>query len=241
MVCVLGIIGGSGFYSVMKGEERHVETPFGWEKVQLGRFGKATVAFIPRHGPTHIIPPHKINHRANLYAMNKVGAKHVVGINACGIISKFRPGEIMTIADFLAFHLGAVTFHDHFATGAKHEDMSEPYSKRLNALIAKAGRKVKIDVKSGGVVATTFGPRFESPAEIKAFKMLGANLVSMTSAYEAILARELGLEYSSIAIGTNYAAGMSKKQLSHQEVLDMMAKSEAKVIKIVAALAGMVE
>ncbi len=238
---MLGIIGGSGFYALVKGEERHVETPFGWEKVQFGQLGRTTVAFIPRHGPTHTIPPHKINHKANMYVMHKIGATQVIGINACGIMSKFKPGEIMTIDDFLAFHLGAITFHDHFASGAKHEDMSEPYSKRLNALIAKAGKKAKVPVKSGGVVATTFGPRFESPAEIRAFRMMGANLVSMTSAYEAILARELSLEYSSIAIGTNYAAGISKRQLSHQEVLDVMEKSEARVMKIVAALAGMIQ
>jgi len=238
---MLGIIGGSGFYNTVKGEERHVETPFGWEKVQFGTLGRAKVAFIPRHGPTHAIPPHKINHKANMYVMHKIGARQVVGINACGIISKFKPGDVITIDDFLAFHLGPITFHDHFASGAKHEDMSEPYSRRLNALIAKAGKKIGIGVKSGGIVATTFGPRFESPAEIRAFKLLGANIVSMTSAHEAILARELGLDYSSIAIGTNYAAGISKKSLSHEEVLAVMGKSEAKVMKLTAALAGLVE
>ncbi|VVC03851.1 putative 6-oxopurine nucleoside phosphorylase [Candidatus Burarchaeum australiense] len=235
---MLGIIGGSGFYKIVKGEERHVETPYGWRKVSLGRIGGGKIAFIARHGEYHTVPPHRINHRANLYALHKVGAKSIVGINACGIISKFKPGEIMTIDDFLAFHIGPVTFHESFAGGAKHEDMSEPYSRKLNALIARAGGKAKIAVKSGGIVATTFGPRFETPAEIRAFGMLGANLVSMTSAYEAILARELGANYSSIAIGTNYAAGVSKNRLSHAEVIGMMEKNEARVIKIVGGLAG---
>ncbi|MFA6036475.1 MAG: S-methyl-5'-thioadenosine phosphorylase, partial [Candidatus Micrarchaeia archaeon] len=89
-------------------------------------------------------------------------------------------------------------------------------------------------------VATSFGPRFETPAEIRAFGKMGANLISMSSAYEAILARELDVPYASIAIGTNYAAGMSKRPLSHDEVLEGMKASEAKVIRIIEALEGLV-
>ena len=238
---MLGMIGGSGFYKTVKGEAKHVETPYGWVRVTFGKLAGRKVAFMARHGERHLVPPHTINHRANMYALLEIGAKHVVGINACGILSKFKPGDVITIEDFIAFHLRPVTFYDSFRAGAKHTDMSEPYCKKLNVLIAKAGKKAKIKVKKGGIVATSIGPRFETPAEIKAFKVLGANLISMTSAYEAILARELGIRYSSLAIGTNYAAGMRSEPLSHEEVVKTMEKSERKVLRLLGALVRLVK
>jgi len=236
---MLGIIGGSGFYKTVKGEGVHIETPYGWVRMTFGKLAGKQVAFMARHGEGHAVPPHGINHRANIYAMREINAGNVVGINACGILSRFKPGELMTIDDFLAFHLGPVTFYDSFRYGAKHTDMSEPYSKELNGLIARAGRKAKTKVRGGGIVANSFGPRFETPAEIRAFKKMGTNLISMTSAYEAILAREIGVRYASLAIGTNYAAGLSRKPLSHEEVIGVMERSERKVMKVMEELARM--
>jgi len=233
---VLGVIGGSGFYRMHGAEKKLEETPYGWIAVSRGK----RMAFIPRHGERHSAPPHGVNHRANIYALARMGVKAIVGINACGIISRFEPGEVITIDDFIAFHLGPITFYESFEKGIVHADMGEPYSKRLNDMIAKAGKKAGVSVKGGGIVATTFGPRFETPAEIRALRGMGANLVSMTSAYEAILARELGVPYASIAIGTNYAAGISRRPLSHEEVIRGMKASEKKVMKIVEELSRMI-
>jgi len=236
---MLGIIGGSGFCKTVKGKARHIETPYGWVQLVFGKLGKKQVIFMERHGKGHEVPPHAINHRANIYALQMAGAQDVVGVNACGIISKFKAGDMVTIDDFLASHLGPITFYDTFKYGVKHTDMGEPYSRKINALIAKAGRKGGVKVKGGGIVATAFGPRFETPAEIRAFKMLGANLISMTSAYEAILAKELGINYASVAVGTNYAAGISKKPLTYEEVVAVMEKSERRVVKLLGMLAAL--
>jgi len=233
---MLGVIGGSGFYKLAGAEARREDTPYGLALVSRGR----KLVFVPRHGEKHELPPHRVNHRANIYALKKAGATSILGINACGVIAKYKPGDTMTIDDFIAFHLGPITYFESFADEAHHTDMSEPYSHGLNAKIARAAKMAGVPIKSGGIVATSYGPRFETPAEIRAFRLLGANLISMTSAYEAILARELGVPYASIAIGTNYAAGISKRPLSHDEVIAGMKASEAKVMKIVGALEGLI-
>jgi len=238
---MFGIIGGSGIYRISEGEPMHVETPYGWVKVCFGKMGGKQVAFMPRHGEEHIVPPHAINHRANIYAMKEVGVNKLVGVNACGIISKFKPGEIITVEDFIAFHMGPVTFYDTFKHGVMHTDMSEPYSKQLNSELIKAGRKARVKIKRGGIIASSYGPRFETPAEIRAFGKMGANLINMTSAPEAILARELDMDYASIAIGTNYAAGLTKKHLSHEEVVGAMRRNEKKVFKVLGALPGSIK
>ncbi len=216
------VVGGSGFYRFIDGSKKEVATPYGNVSIILNRFEGAEIAFLARHGEKHAIPPHMVNHKANMSALHRLGYKNIFAMSASGIIYGYKPGDLILVRDFIAFHLGAVTFFDSFGFEIKHVDMGEPYSNELNSILKKAAELERIGIKDGGIVAATAGPRFETKSEISAFKKLGANLVSMTNAQECILANELGMKYAAVAIGTNYAAGISKKKLRIEEVFGMM-------------------
>lgn len=226
------VMGGSGFYKWIEGNMLEVTTPYGKANVVVSNLDDAKIAFLARHEEKHTAPPHIVNYRANIFALNKLGYKNIFSTSAAGIICGYKPGELVLVRDFLGFHLGPITFFDNFSSEIKHVDMSEPYSSELNSLLSRAAELEKIKLKDDGIIAATFGPRFETKTEINAFKKLGANLVSMTNAYEAILANELGMNYATVAIGTNYAAGISKKKLSIEEVFEMMEKKNAELKRL---------
>ncbi len=229
---MIGIIGGSGFY-FLKGAEksRTVKTPYGDAIVQNTKIAGKDVVFIPRHGPEHSLPPHKVNYKANIYALNELGAGAVLGIYASGIISGYKPGDIVLVEDFLGFWT-PVTFFDDFSGGVKHTDVSRPYSPELQNIILGVAKAGGIQVKKKGVMATMPGPRFETKAEISALKKMGANLVSMTHAYEATLLNELEIPFVAVAAGTNYACGISRAKLSGEEVLGHMEKAKNRIIPL---------
>jgi len=230
---MIGIIGGSGFYFLEENaEEVNVITPYGDVVVQKTRVLEKDVAFIARHGKEHSIPPHKVNYRANIAAFNKIGVDAILGTYAAGIISKYEPGDVIVPDDFIGL-LTPATFFDDFSGGMKHIDFSQPYDENLKRLLFAVAKVNDIPVKKGGIIATTAGPRFETKAEIKALKSLGANLVSMTHSYEAALIGELGIPYLAIAVGTNYACGISKERLTSDEVIAHMEKAKDKTITLV--------
>ncbi|MBN2478347.1 MTAP family purine nucleoside phosphorylase [Candidatus Micrarchaeota archaeon] len=230
---MMGIIGGSGIYKIgEKISEKEIETPYGKAYVEMIKIKENLVYFIPRHGKEHSIPPHKINHRANIYALKKLGIKKILGIYASGIISDYKPGDLILLDDFAGTD-EAVTFFDDFSEEMKHEDMGEPFNPEMKKGIEESAKKVNIEIKKGGIIKTTRGPRFETKIEIRIMKQQGINLVSMTNCYETILANELGLKICGIAVGTNYAAGISRKKLTHEEVLGEMEKAKEKINKII--------
>ena len=226
------LIGGSGFYRWAVGEKIEVATPYGKASVVISDLDNAKVAFLARHGGGHATPPHRVNYRANIFALNKLGYKNVISTSAAGIIREYKPGDLILVRDFIGFHMGSITFFDTFASEIKHIDMSEPYSDELNSLLIKAAKFEKIRLRDNGIVIATFGPRFETKSEINAFKKLGANIVSMSNVYEAILANELGMNYATVAIGTNYAAGISKRRLDIREVFEMMKRKNEELKKL---------
>jgi len=230
---MIGIIGGSGFY-FLRGTEKGsiVKTPYGDAMVQKTKIAGKDVVFIPRHGPGHSLPPHKVNYRANIHALNELGVGAVLGIYASGIISGYKPGDIVLVEDFLGFW-NPMTFFDDFSGGIKHTDVSQPYNKELQDLVLAVAKANKVAVKKKGVIATMPGPRFETKAEIKALKAMGANLVSMTHAYEATLLNELEIPFVAIAVGTNYACGISRAKLSGEEVLGHMEKAKSMIIPLI--------
>lgn len=230
---MLGIIGGSGFYTI-EGRIRNVsvKTPYGKVLVHKTKVLGNESVFIPRHGKEHSIPPHRINYRANIYAFKKLGVSAVMCTYATGIISKYKPGDLVLIDDFIGFYTPA-TFFDDFRVGIKHTDVSQPYDKKLQNLLMGIAKTQKIKISKGGIAATTAGPRFETKAEIKALKGMGANLVSMTNAYEASLLNELEIPSVAVAVGTNYACGISKNPLNSEEVMDCMEKAEGKLAGLV--------
>lgn len=238
---MLGIIGGSGFYNLGKKiETEDVITPYGHAEVQRAKLARKEVLFIARHGKGHTIPPHKINYKANLYALKKLGVTVLFATYASGIISKYKPGDMILVEDFIGLST-PITFFDDFTGGIKHIDFTDPFGKRWQQAVLRTAAIQKIKLKKGGIVATTYGPRYETKAEVKALKKLGANLINMTNAYETTLAHELEIPLAAIAIGTNYAAGIKKKALSSEEVLAGMSKAKPKINAIVQGLMKHVE
>jgi 5'-methylthioadenosine phosphorylase len=233
---MLGIIGGTGIYSISHFEKRNVSTPFGFAEASMGEICGTRCAFISRHGEGHAIPPHRINFRANVWALRRLGADCVLATYACGAISRFRPGDFICANDFLGLFTPC-TFYDDFREGVRHTDSSEPFSPEHSKLLRDCGKKSGARIHEGGIVATTSGPRFETPSEIRALKGLGANLVSMTNAYEASLLLEAEIPCAALCIATNYAAGVSSSRLSHSEVAKAMSGSEAKINSILCEFA----
>lgn len=234
---MLGIIGGSGFYYLGSEMDKvPVITPYGnVEVIKTKLHSKDDVLFIPRHGEAHAIPPHKVNYRANIYALNKLDASAVFATYASGIISDYKHGDLVMLEDFIGFDT-PITFFDDFSGGMKHMDFTQPFDKNLKNAVLEVAGALKIKIKKGGIIATTPGPRFETKAEIRALHRLGANLVSMTHAYEATLLHELEIPYAAIAVATNYACGVSKKRLSTEEVIEQMDKTKTKFNLIINGL-----
>ena len=233
MAQLIGIIGGSGFYKPKNdSEKKTIKTPFGDATVYLTQLGKKEIAFITRHGIKHSIPPHLVNYRANIYAMHQLGVSKIVTTSAVGSLFKeISPGSFIVPDQFIDFTIGRPkTFFDgkfevKLHTGEKrsgviHIDLTNPYCLDIRKVILSTGKALKIDIHEKGVYVCTEGPRFETPAEINAFRVLGGTLVGMTSASECILARELGICYTTICLVTNYAAGMQNK-ISVSEVFKM--------------------
>ncbi len=235
---MIGVIGGSGIYGLGKMEKEIIETPYGKVSVRVGRIGEEEIVFIPRHGEEHGTPPHKVDYKANIWVMKEKKVEGIVAFYAAGIIDKYAPGDLVLLEDFIGFY-SPVTYFDKFEGEIKHADMSEPYSGKLAQDVTAAAKRAGIVLKDGGIIATTTGPRFETKAEVRVLRNMGANLVNMTSAYEAALAGELSISICGIAVGTNYAAGIKgKEKLTHKEVLDCMKESNEKIKKIVGEFIG---
>ena len=227
---MIGIIGGSGVYEITskadKVEKKIVSTDYGDVEVSiLDIFGKE-VAFIPRHASGHSIPPHKINFRANIDALKNVGVTQIIATNSVGSMNlEMPPGSFVIPDDFLDFSESREkTFHEDKVV---HIDVTEPYCPTLKEILDKSG-----DVILGGTYVCTQGPRFETPAEIRMFKMLGGDLVGMTGLPEVTLAREHEMCYNSICIVSNYASGISDDNLTIDEVFEMVSAKEKELLEI---------
>ena len=231
MIKLIGIIGGSGVYEIThKADsctEKLIRTDYGDVEVSiLEIFGKK-VAFIPRHASGHSIPPHKINFRANIDALKNVGVTKIIATNSVGSMNEdMPPGSFVIPDDFLDFSQDRVkTFYEDKVV---HIDVTEAYCPSLRDVLAQSG-----DVILGGTYVCTEGPRFETPAEIKMFKMLGGDLVGMTGVPEVTLAREREICYNSICIVSNYASGISPDELTIDEVFEMVAKKEHELLELI--------
>jgi 5'-methylthioadenosine phosphorylase len=231
MIKLIGIIGGSGVYEIThKADsctEKLIGTDYGDVEVSiLEIFGKK-VAFIPRHAAGHSIPPHKINFRANIDALKNVGVTKIIATNSVGSMNEdMPPGSFVIPDDFLDFSQDRVkTFYEDKVV---HIDVTEAYCPSLRYVLAASG-----DVILGGTYVCTEGPRFETPAEIKMFRMLGGDLVGMTGVPEVTLAREREICYNSICIVSNYASGISPDELTIDEVFEMVAKKEHELLELI--------
>ncbi len=240
-----GIIGGSGFYELSgKSEEQKITTPFGEVNIDIYEFNNAKIAFIPRHGIGHKIPPHLINYRANIFALFSLGVKKIISTSAVGSMNKkMKPGDLVIPNQFIDFTIARPktffdgTFSVELLDGSKkegviHIDVSEPYCESLRNNIINSIKISQNKFHSKGVYVCTEGPRFETPAEICAFKKMGGTIVGMTSVSECILAKELDICYATICLVTNFAAGMQNK-ITIEEVINLFQNKRALLEKII--------
>ncbi|WP_395681167.1 S-methyl-5'-thioinosine phosphorylase [Dokdonella sp.] len=242
----LALIGGTGLYKFpgFEGAERHaVDTPYGHpsDSVVVGKLGKRRLAFLARHGESHTIPPHRVNYRANVWALHHLGARRVVGVNAVGGIRDDMGPRVLAIPDQLIDYTSErlTSFCDVAGAEVKHIDFSEPYSGALRRDLLAAAARAGIEVVDGGCYGATQGPRLETRAEIARMRRDGCDLVGMTGMPEAALARELELDYACIALVANWAAGCGDEaEISLPEIFANLEAVTAQVPRIVTALLG---
>lgn len=207
----VGVFGGSGFYRFLDSvEEVAIDTPYGPPSahIRIGEIEGTRVAFMPRHGDDHSLPPHRINYRANVWAMREAGAKRIVGPSACGSLKPgLEPGTFVLCDQFVDRTSGREdTFYDGPET--THVSAADPYCADLRATLAAAARELDIPVADGGTVVVIGGPRFSTRAESRWFSTAGWDVVNMTQYPEAWLARELGLCYANVSLVTDYDVGL---------------------------------
>jgi len=220
----LGIIGGTGLTHMEQLEivrREVVHTPFGEPSAPFvhGRLYGKEVVFLARHGPGHTIPPHKINYRANIWAMDYIGVKRIIAVAAVGgIRADMVPARLAIPDQIIDYTWGrANTF---FEDGEKvvHVDFTHPYCPELREKLIQAARQMAFDVAENGCYAATQGPRLETAAEVDRLERDGADLVGMTGMPEAVLARELDISYATIAVVANRAAGRDSAPLTMDEI-----------------------
>jgi len=244
---MLAIIGGSGLSELAALEaqsRRIVRTPYGEPSGPLvfGRIRGRDVIFLPRHGHGHTIAPHRVNYRANLWALREAGAKEVVSVASVGgIRPQFAPGELVVPHQIVDYTWGRRnTFFDSPGDPVVHIDFTEPYSAALRARLLAAAAACGERVHDGAVYAATQGPRLETAAEIDRLERDGADIVGMTGMPEAALAREAGLQYAAIAVVANHAAGRgeSARAVVLEQIAAVLERAMARVRRILEEVAA---
>ncbi len=219
---MLAIIGGSGLTRLSTLAVAHrevVRTPYGEPSSALlfGQIAGREAIFLARHGHGHTIPPHRVNYRANLWALKNRGATVILAVASVGAIRGVAPGELVLPHQLIDYtHDRETTFFDGGDQRVVHVDFTHPYSPELRAKCLAAGLAAGIPIVDGGVYGAVSGPRLETAAEIDRMERDGATLVGMTGMPETALARELELAYAAIAVVVNHAAGRgdSSQQIS---------------------------
>ena len=228
---LLAIIGGTGVYDLSIFEqvkEEIVQTPYGDRSILIGTVGTKKVAFMTRHGEGHKIPPHQINYRGNIFALKKLGVTNIIATTAVGSLdAEVGPGTFVFCDQFLDFTRNRVlTFFDGAPLPVVHVDVSHPYCEILRAELIDIAQEKELSFRATGTYVCTEGPRFESPAEVSFYGKIGGTVVGMTGIPEAVLAREAEICYTTISMVTNLGAGISKINLTHEEVLQVMEENK---------------
>lgn len=238
MAPMIAVIGGTGVYDpemLQQVSSIDIHTPFGEVVCQIGTYAGKEVAFIPRHGSRHSIPPHLINYRANLWALKSIGVRQIIATTAVGSLNPLmKPGDFVIADQLLDFTKTRVsTFYEGNDRGVVHVDFTCPYCDELRRRIALYAHDLLLPVHDDGCYVCTEGPRFETAAEVKAYRLLGGDIVGMTGVPEAVLAREAEMCYVTVSMVTNFAAGISKDLLTHREVYETMNHNSDKIKKLI--------
>jgi 5'-methylthioadenosine phosphorylase len=239
----IGVFGGSGFYSLLdEVREIKVDTPYGppSDSFFLATVAGRKVAFLPRHGRRHTIPPHLINYRANVWAMRSLGVKAVISPCAAGSLQlRVKPGDFVVCDQFVDRTRGRVdTFYD--GPIVTHLSSADIYDPELRRLTIETIRDHGIEVHERGTIVVINGPRFSTKAESKWFSDAGWEVISMTQYPEAWLCRELGMAVVNIALITDYDAGVHEgtEAVNAADVLEVFAQNAERIQKVVLDLIG---
>ncbi|MFK3650019.1 S-methyl-5'-thioinosine phosphorylase [Lysobacter enzymogenes] len=242
----LAVIGGTGLYRIAELQDVESHQPvtrYGAPSgpVRIGTLGGRRIAFLARHGEGHSLPPHQINYRANLAALQALGASRVLALNTVGgITERFGPRVLGCPDQLIDYTWGRIsTICEEPGTEVLHVDFGEPYTRSLRAAVLAAAQRAGVALVDGGCYGATQGPRLETRAEIARMRRDGCDLVGMTGMPEAGLARELGLEYACLAIVANWAAGAGPdpdEVITLQDVLDNVAAASSGLPALLGAL-----
>ena len=241
----IAIIGGTGLTRLRDLEIlRNVtlQTPYGVPSAALtfGSLYGREVVFLARHGDSHTIPPHRVNYRANLWALNHLGISRVISVCAVGGISRDAgPGMIMIPDQIIDYTWGrAHTLFEDDLDAVTHIDFTEPYCEVLRQQLLAAAGRAGIDILNKGTYGATQGPRLETAAEIDRMEREGCDIVGMTGMPEASLARELGLCYAACAVSANAAAGRGSGPITMASIEAVLADGMAQVMRILEQVIG---
>ncbi|GAA4203975.1 S-methyl-5'-thioadenosine phosphorylase [Actinocatenispora rupis] len=242
-VAEVGVIGGSGLYALLDDVVEHrVETPYGppSDPVMVGEVGGRRVAFLPRHGRDHRFPPHLIPYRANLWALRSLGVRQVLAPCAVGgLRPELGPGTFV-LPDQLVDRTSGRT-QTYYDEGAVHVSFADPYCPVGRATVRATAAESTVDIVDGGTMVVVEGPRFSTRAESQWYAGLGWSVVNMTGHPEAVLARELALCYTPIALVTDLDAGIeSGAGVSQEEVFRVFGENTERLrtllLRVAAAL-----
>lgn len=212
----IGVIGGSGFYDLEREVQTvEIHTPWGPPSapVAVAEIEGVPVAFLARHGVDHHLPPHAVDHRANLWALHHLGVRTVVASFACGSLDPaVAPGSLVVPHQLIdRTHGRADTLYDTFISGPQHLAFADPYDEGVRQAALAAATSLAEPARDGGTVVVINGPRFATRAESRWYRSLGADLINMTQYPEAAIAMELGVAYGSIGLVTDYDTGVDER------------------------------
>ena len=242
---MLAVIGGSGLGS-LRGEVRALEmetieairTPYGGPvQVDICRLNKVKIAFLPRHAAGDRVPAHKVNYKANIWALHSLGVDRIIATNTVGGISEDLPPGAMAIPENLIDYTWGRenTYFEGVDEEPKYVDFTRPYDQSLRESLRDAAAKVEKNIKFGGVYGVMQGPRLETAAEIQRLRQDGCDMVGMTSMPEAVLARELNIRYACLALSVNWAAGLGKGIIEMKDIKRVHGFGTVELIGIIEA------
>ena len=236
---LLAIIGGSGLTSLNGLEitrQQMQQTPYGQPSGPLtfGTLSDKEIVFLPRHGNPHVISPHKINYRANIYALKENNVTNIIGVNAVGGITQaMAPGKLVIPDQIIDYTWGrSHTYYEDDIDHVTHIDFTYPYCEKLRKIIIGANETKGLDLVHSATYGAIQGPRLETAAEINRMEKDGCDIVGMTGMPEVALARELELNYASISVIANWAAGKSKEKITMTMIENNLKNGMSQVCKL---------
>ena len=244
---IIGVIGGSGLYQ-MDGldvtEKVTIKTPYGYpsDQIILGNLRGKKMAFLPRHGVGHFIPPSEINFRANIFAMKKIGAEKIISVSAVGSMKEeYPPGHFVVPDQFVdRTNRRISTFFTNGMVG--HVSLADPICRETCAVLYEAGKKAGATVHKGGTYICIEGPQFSTRAESNIYRQWGVDVIGMTNVTEAKLAREAGLCYSTLALVTDYDCWhIEEEPVTLEAVLKIMHQNVKRAKQVINELAPLLD